>query len=169
MRRILLTVLSLLPAVALAGFPFEATLEEMATGADHVLIGRVTGVDMVDGSGRQIRDPEARTGPGLNNQIRLRIAVDEVVVTNAPKVPAVLHVPLASHLHYSLGQIQAAHAQDSEQRLILLKGPDFQSIKPGVFMRPLKDKEEVLRLHGSGAPQLRPNNSSKPTLLRGAA
>lgn len=124
---------------------------------------------MLSGSGRKIRDPEARTGPGLNNQIRLRIAVDEVIVTNAPKVPPVLYVPLASHLHYSLGQIQAAHAQESEQRLILLKGPDFQGIKPGVFMRPLQDKEEVLGLRGSRAPQLQPNNSSKPTPLRGAA
>ena len=169
MRRILLTVFSLLPAIALAGFPFEATLEEMATSADHILVGRVTGVDMVSGSGRQIRDPEARTGPGLNNQIRLRITVDEVVATNAQKVPAVLHVPLASHLHYSLGQIQTAHAQESEKRLILLKGPAFQGIKPGVFMRPLQDKEEVLRLRGSRAPQLQPNNSVKPTPLRGSA
>jgi len=169
MRRILLTVLALLPAIALAGFPFEATLEEMATSADHVLVGRVTGVDMISGSGRQVRDPEARTGPGLNNQIRLRIAVDEVIATNASKVPPVLYVPLASHLHYSLGQIQAGHAQESEQRLILLKGPDFQGIKPGVFMRPLQDKEELLRLRGSRAPQLQPNNSSKPTPLRGAA
>lgn len=83
MRRILLTVLALLPAIALAGFPFEATLEEIATSADHVLVGRVTGVDMISGSGRQVRDPEARTGPGLNNQIRLRIAVTRLL----PQMP----------------------------------------------------------------------------------
>lgn len=169
MRRILVAVLVLLPAIAIAGFPFEATLEEMATSADHILVGRVTGVDMIDGSGRPIEAPETRTGPGLANEIRLRIAVDEVVVTNARTVPKVLYVPLASHLHYSLGQIREAHAEESEQRLILLKGPRFQGIKPGVFMLPLQDKKEVLRLRRPTGQQLRSNNSFKPTPLRGAA
>jgi hypothetical protein len=169
MRRILLATLALLPFMALAGLPFEATLEEMATSADHIVVGRVTGVDMVNGSGRQVSDPEAGTGPGLNNQIRLRITVDDVLVTTARKVPKVLHVPLASHLHYSLGQIQAAHAKESEPRLILLRGPHFEGIKPGVFMRSLNDKEEALRLRGSARGQLRPNSSSKPTPIRGAA
>ena len=149
MRRILLAILAILPAIALAGFPFDASLEEMATSADHILVGRVTGVDMIDGSGKQVTALEARTGPGLKNQIRLRIAIDEVLVSNAPSVPMVLQAPLASHLHYSLGQIQAAHAVDSEQRLILLNGPRFEGIKPGVFMRSLMDKEEALRLRNA--------------------
>lgn len=156
MRRILIALAALIPAIALAGFPFEATLEEMAAGADHVLVGRVTGVDMVNGRGRQVKNPEARTGPGLKNVIRLRIAVDEVVTTNAKDVPRVLHVPLASHLHYSLGQIQDAHAEESEQRLILLTGPRFEGIKPGVFMRPLEDLEEVLTVRAMKAAEAAP-------------
>jgi hypothetical protein len=162
MKRILSAFLALSPATAIAGFPFEATLEEMATSADHVLVGRVTGVDMIDGAGRPIESPEARTGPGLTNEIRLQIAVDEVVVTNAPTVPKVLYVPLASHLHYSLGQIREAHAEESEQRLILLKGPNFQGIKPGVFMLPLQDREEVLRLRRPSGQLRRPGSASKP-------
>lgn len=146
MRCILLTLLALLPMTALAGVPFEATLEDMALSADHILVGRVTGVDMIDGAGRPVNDPEARTGPGQRNQIRLRITVDHVLVSNAPPVPRHLFVPLASHLHYTLGQIQAAHAQDSEQRLVFLKGPRFEAIKPGVFMRPLDERQEALRL-----------------------
>lgn len=157
MRRILLALLLAVPAIAIAGFPFEATLEEMATSSDHVLIGRITGVDMIDGDGNQVSDPEARTGPGLNNQIRLRIAVDVVIATNAQDVPRELFVPLASHLHYSLGQIQDAHAEDSEQRLILLRGERFEGIKPGVFMRSLEDTSEVMRLRGCSAAQSRPN------------
>ena len=157
MRRTLLAFLLLLPTVALAGFPFEATLEEMATGADHILVGRVTGVDMIDGKGRQITDPEARTGPSLENQIRLEITVDEVLITNSENVPEVLYVPLASHLHYKLGQIQSAHSEVSEQRLMLLKGPSFEGILPGVFMRSLEEKAEVLRLRESSKQQLRPN------------
>ena len=148
-----IALLALFPAPAMAGLPFEATLEEMAVGADHILVGRVTGVDMIDGSGKQITDPEARTGPGLRNQIRLRIAVDDVLLTNASRVPPHLHVPLASHLHYSLGQIQEAHATPSEPRLILLQGPRFEGIKPGVFMSPLEERQEVFRLRDAARPR----------------
>nr|WP_298132625.1 hypothetical protein [uncultured Pseudoxanthomonas sp.] len=146
MRRILLTLLTLFPMTALAGFPFEATLEDMAVSADHILVGRVTGVDMIDAAGKPITDPQARTGPSQRNQIRLRITVDQVLVSNASPVPKHLFVPLASHLHYTLGQIQAAHAQDSDQRLIFLKGHRFEGIKPGVFMRPLDERQQALRL-----------------------
>jgi hypothetical protein len=149
MRRVLLFLLALIPSFALAGLPFEATLEEMAQQADHVLIGQVVGVDMVDGHGKPITDPEARTGPGLRNTIRLRIKVKEVLASNSKQIPDVIPVPLASHLHYSLGKIQEAHAGDKELRLVLLKGPDFMGIKPGVFLRPLSDKDLALRLHAA--------------------
>jgi hypothetical protein len=152
MRHVLLFLIALVPAMAIAGFPFEATLEEMAQQADHVLVGRVVGVDMVDGKRDPVLDPKARTGPGLDNTIRLLIRVDQVLVSNASNVPNVIPVPLASHLHYTLGQIQEAHAGDKELRLVLLKGPDFVGIKPGVFLRPLADKDIVLRLHAASHP-----------------
>lgn len=145
--RLLGLAATLLPAIALAGFPFEATLEEMAQQADHILIGRVVGVDMIDGAGRQVSDETQRTGPVSKNTIRLRIQVDEVLVTNAANVLEVLPVPLASHLHYSLGQVRRAHDGDTEVRLVLLKGENFEGIKPGVFLRSLGDREEALRLH----------------------
>lgn len=75
MRRVLLALAAFLPAVALAGFPFDASVEEMAT-----------------------------------------------------------------------------QAEDSDQRLILLNGPHFEGIKPGLFMLPLQDREEVLRLRDSAVP-----------------
>lgn len=152
MRRILLLLIALMPAIAMAGFPFEATLEEMAQQADHVLVGRVAGVDMVDGRGKPVTDVEARTGPSLDNTIRLLIQVDQVLVSNAAKVPDVIPVPLASHLHYTLGQIQEAHQGDEEVRLVLLKGSDFVGIKPGVFLRPLTDKDRALQLHAASHP-----------------
>ncbi|RYG64817.1 hypothetical protein EON80_18505 [bacterium] len=169
MRGVLLAIFALLPTTALAGFPFEATLDEMASSADHILVGRVTGVDMINESGRQIQDLEAKTGPGLKNQIRLRIAVDKVLITNSSNVPKILYIPLASHLHYTFGQIRDAHAQDSEPRLIFLKGPRFEAIKPGLFMRPLEQKEEALRLHKASHQDLRSNNSFKPNPHQGGA
>lgn len=119
----------------------------MARESDHILIGRVTGVDMIDRQGAQVTDEGARTGPSLTNTIRLLITVDKVLVTNSTRVPQVIAVPLASHLHYSLGQIKAAHAGDKLIRLVLLKGPEFVGIKPGVFLRPIDDQKEALRLH----------------------
>ena len=151
-RNLILVFAALFCAPAFAGFPFEATLEEMAQGADHILVGRVTGVDMIDGRGKPVLDMEARTGPGLKNTIRLLITVDEVLVTNASDVPPVIPVPLASHLHYTLGQISDAHEGDTLVRLVLLQGDDFIGIKPGVFLRPLTDKDEALRIYHAAHP-----------------
>ncbi|MEN0035469.1 MAG: hypothetical protein AAGC78_00320 [Cellvibrio sp.] len=152
MKHILILIISLLPAVALAGLPYEASLEEMAASADHILIGRITGVDMVDARGKPVTDKLARTGPGLDNTIRLRIGVDEVLVTNASQVPTVLPVPLANDLHYSLGQIQSAHKNDTRVFLVILKGNDFSGIKPGVFLRPISDKEKAMELYHASHP-----------------
>ncbi|EHR39360.1 MAG: hypothetical protein PHE38_15920 [Alishewanella agri] len=149
MCRILLLLFAFVPAITFAGLPFEVSLEEMAKQADHILVGRVVGVDMVNGQGRLITDPEARTGPGLDNTIRLRIQVDQVLVSSALKVPDLIPVSLSPHLHYTLGQIKEAHDGDTEARLVLLKGPEFVGIKPGVFFRPLTDKDLVLRLHAA--------------------
>ena len=147
MKRIMTILVAFLPTLAFAGLPYEATLKEMAEGADHILVGRVVGVDMMDSGGNRILDRAARTGPGLSNTIRLLIAVDQVLVTNSPSVPKTLPVPLASHLHYSLGQIQDSHVSDTLVRLVLLKEQKFVGIKPGVFLRPLEDKAEALRLY----------------------
>ena len=53
------------------------------------------------------------------------------------------------HIAYTVDDIQEAHKSDSELRLFLLKGNDFTGIKPGVFMRPLSDKDQVLRVHAA--------------------
>lgn len=149
MRRVLLSLVALAPLAALCGLPSQMTLSDMATEADHVLVGHVIGVDMVDGNGHPIADSHAQTGPDLNNVIRLRISVDETLVTTAEKVPRVLLLPLDPLMHYSLGQIKSAHETDSTRRLLLLKGVDFSPIQPGVFFRPLLEKDEVLRIHAA--------------------
>jgi hypothetical protein len=52
-------------------------------------------------------------------------------------------------MHYSLGEIRAAHQNDATTRLLLLKGAVFSSLKPGIFFLPLKEKDEVLRVHSA--------------------
>jgi hypothetical protein len=147
MKRLLLLSMLFLSSIVNASVPLVATLDEMAKGADHILIGRVIGVDMIDANGVQITKRNELTGPGLSNTIRLRVAVDKVLVTNSKKVPKVLAVPLDSFLHYSLGQVADAHRGDKKVRLLLLKGDNFVGIKPGVFFRPIEEKAEALRIY----------------------
>lgn len=73
MKRWTLLAALLLPLWAVASFPLEATLAQMSKSADHILIGTVVGVDMVDADGVIIANPAAGTGPGLNNVIRLQV------------------------------------------------------------------------------------------------
>jgi hypothetical protein len=148
LRHLMLACALALPQLpALATLPVEISLEQMVMQADHLLVGHVTGVDMVDDEGRVITDPEARTGPGLYKIIRLRVAVDEVLVTSARRVPAVLFIPVDRAMHYTLGLVQDAHKDDKAKRLVLLKGPDFQPVARGVYFAALDRKEEVLKLH----------------------
>lgn len=149
MRRILLSLIAILPLTAFCSPALQMTLSDMAAEADHVLVGRVVGVDMVDGNGSLVVDSDARTGPAMTNVIRLRVSVDETLITSASQVPKVLLLPLDPLMHYSLGQIKSAHGTDSTPRLLLLKGASFSGIRPGVFFRPLLDKDEVLRIHSA--------------------
>lgn len=149
MRRVLLSLLAALPVCALASLPLQMSLAEMATEADHVLVGHVVDVDMIDGNGSPVTDDQARTGPGLNNVIRVHVIVDQTLVTPSEHVPKDLLLPLDPFMHYSLGQIKAAHLIDATPRLILLKGVNFSSMKPGVFFLPLHEKDNVIRMHGA--------------------
>ena len=145
----MLVMLLSLPMWSAASVPLEATLEELATGADHILTGRVIGVDMVDKDGKIVKDPDAMTGPGLKNVIRLHVRVGKVLVTNAARFPSLLKVPLDSHMHYRLGQVKSEEDTQQKPMLPLLKGPAFEPIVAGVFARPLSDQAKALRLHAA--------------------
>jgi hypothetical protein len=149
MKRLLLLAAVLFPVLALASLPLQATLQEMAASADHILVGTVVGVDMVDGDGKLLTDPNAMTWPGLPNVIRLQVRINKTLVSNAAIVPAQLAIPLDPFLHYRLGQIQEAHAGRQQAMLLMLKGPSFAPIKAGVFARPLADRAKALRLHAA--------------------
>ena len=145
--KLLTLALALLFSVnSYSGVPLRIPLEKLAKNTDHVLTGYVSGVDMIDGEGNQISDLKARTGPGSKNKIRLIIQVQKVHLTSEKSFPNELAVPLASHLHYSFGQIKKAHSFDGREFLILLKGKDFQPPFSGVFSRNLSELKEVVSL-----------------------
>lgn len=149
-RNLMLASVLALPHVpALATLPLRMPLGDMVGHADHILIGRVNGVDMVDDGGRMISDLKASTGPCQDKVIRLRVEVDDVLVTDAKRVPKVLFIPLDRLMHFSLGQVQEAHKGDRAKRLVLLKGTAFRPVAPGVHFAALAEKEEALRLYKS--------------------
>jgi hypothetical protein len=147
MKHRMLLLVALFPGVVLASFPLQASLATMAQHADHILIGRIVDVDMIDGDRKRLADPEGMTGPGLKNTIRLHVKVEKVLVTNAKAVPKVLTIPLDRFMHYKLSDVKAVESGNRKPRLFLLKGPTFQPILAGVFVRPLSDQNEALRLH----------------------
>ena len=167
MKYILILIGILFTALAYSSLPVQVSLEKLVENSDHLLIGHVVGVDMIDGKGEEITDPSARTGPGSKNLIRLIVKVDEVIVSNVKNVPDTLKVPLDPFMHYSLGQIKETHSSEGEKFLLLLRkcpettlcspqppracrgsanGSDFQPPFPGVFRRSLSEKDKIIEL-----------------------
>jgi hypothetical protein len=142
-RQVFGIVLLFVSMAADASLPLEASLSDLACGADHFLIGRVVGVDMVDGRGRPLRHKGARTGPGLRNTIRLRIEVTEVIDTTATKVPAFLKVGLDPMMHFSLGQIRSAYTEPSDPMLVFLRGDSFHPVIAGRFLWQVSSRDEA--------------------------
>jgi len=148
-RRILAILLLCLSTDAGASLPLQASLGDLACGADHVLVGRVVGVDMIDQHGKPIADPAARTGPGLTNTIRLKVDVIEVIESSAAKPPSHLDVPLDPAMHFSLGQIREAYAEPSDARLVFLRGAAFEPIIAGRFFWALSERDQAMKLRAA--------------------
>lgn len=121
-------------------------ITNLVAEAEHILIGKVDRVSMVDWDGNEITNPEARTGPGSNNEIRLHVKVLEdggVLKTTHTNVPQMLTIPLMKKWHYELGQIKET---EGETFIFLLKGDDYKRVYPGLFQRPINEKEKIKAL-----------------------
>lgn len=143
--RLLLTFLVLFCSAVSASVPLRLSDKELAQKTDHVFVAHVVAVDMIDGRGRTITDGNASTGPLLGNTIRLKVHIDEILVTNADKVPEFMHIPLDSFMHYSLSQVKEAHAGEDPPFLLLLSGERFAPSAAGVFRRDLERKAWFVR------------------------
>ncbi|WP_340649719.1 hypothetical protein [Pseudoxanthomonas winnipegensis] len=114
-------------------------LSEILAKSDHVIVGRVVEVDMIDGQGRPVTDFEARTGPGLTNVIRYRVHVEDVLQTNAARVPAVLVIPEWSAWHYTFDDVKTSAT--GQQFVFLLSGADFHPTNAAQFRYRLDSQE----------------------------
>lgn len=140
---LLLTLWMAPPAWATSIVPM--TLDELLARTDHVLLATITAVDMVDGQGRPVTDPHARTGPGMPNRIRYHLRVDRTVVSDAAKAPATLLVPEWPMWHYTLGSVQ--ESATGQQRVFFLRGPAFVPADSAQFAYPT-DAPALQRLLG---------------------
>ena len=147
MRKFTMLLIYLVATNIFASIPLRVSDEELVKETDHILVGRVIGVDMIDAYGEQINDLRAKTGPGIKSKIRLIIKVEEVLQTNALVVPKELYIPLDSFMHYSLGAIKEYYPEISEQMIILLSGENFQPPVAGHFQRQLSNKNHYLDLY----------------------
>lgn len=153
MSRLVLFVLALIACWDVsASIPLDASLSDLACGADHLLVGRVVGVDMVNAKGKLVRNEKAMTGPGLTNTIRLHIETIEIIESPSSSLPKVLKVPLDPFMHYSLGQVRGAHAEPSEPMLVFLRGEKYLPVISGRFLWSLDARAEMLAVRKACKP-----------------
>ena len=120
-------------------------LSELVGDADHVIIAKVVKVDMIDKNGDEIVDPEARTGPGSPNLLRLHVEVSKngILKTNAETELKNLTIPLWQMWHYVLGHWKEA---ESMTFIFLLKGGKYVKVYPQHFRRPESDLTKIREL-----------------------
>lgn len=144
MKYVLATLALLFASSACATQVAEASLEEIVASSDYVVVANIERVDMIDGKGRPVTDPEARTGPGLDNQIRFHLRVKEALFARPGAVPPTVIVPLWTMWHYSLGIMQEqASKQDS---IFLLNGERFEPAYPSGFARSMDEEARIRKL-----------------------
>lgn len=123
----------------------EKPLIDMVAESDHVLIGKVNAVDMVDGAGQEVTDLNGRTGPGYANTIRLRVAVhrDGILKTNKADTPNMLTISLWKGWIDTLGDMQ--HLKGKEY-IFLLRGDDYQMVYPSGSCQELSKLNEIEKM-----------------------
>ncbi len=147
MGKVHLSILFILTLVSLkAGYPLQVKLEDLVHESDHILTGTLYKIDMINQYGIEITDPEARTGPGSGNYIRLHFNVDKVHFTNSSVIPSTVIVPLDPDLHYEIKHIREAEPTDGSPRLLLLRGENFNAPYVGVFQKPMEMMEQIFEI-----------------------
>jgi hypothetical protein len=122
--------------------PFR-DLTNLVISADHVVIGKVVSVDMVNDKGQQVNQETARTGPGENNQLRLHIEVvnNGVLATTTNYPPKKILIPLWGKWHDTLENCRKE--TQGKTFIFLLKGTGFDPVYPGLFMRDKAERQAI--------------------------
>ena len=123
----------------------EKPLIDIVAESDHVLIGEVKAVSMVDGAGQEVLDLNGRTGPGYTNLIRLNVAVrrNGILQTNKAGTPQVLTISLWKGWIATLGSMQYLKGK---AYIFLLRGEDYQITYPSGFYQELSKRNEIEKM-----------------------
>ena len=113
-------------------------VQEMAAEADHILVGTVDSVEMVDREGR----PRDRGETGLTHDEVIRLRVTPLrVLKGGDAVPETLVLPLWRGWKHSLGK--TTRTMEDNDFVFFLRGPGFDPLYLGEFYVPDDEREAV--------------------------
>jgi hypothetical protein len=117
------------------------SLKELVSMSYNVWGGTVTNVRMTNEKGKDITDPEATTGPGLENTIYLDVTIDQNLIFKSTYsiIPKTISIPLWQKWHYSLSQIKEIEGSKS----IFLLDRDLKPAYPAGFQRSLEEEKKI--------------------------
>ncbi|NQD38604.1 hypothetical protein HPT27_16390 [Permianibacter sp. IMCC34836] len=141
--RLLLLIGLLFSANAMATKVETKSIDDVVERADYVIVATVVSVDLVNAQGSIVNDPEARTGEGDGNVIRLHVDTQEVLFPADADVPKRIVIELWPMWHYTLGQIKEEELGNTG--FFLLKGPKFEPAYPAFFHPSLDRRSEVMQ------------------------
>ena len=111
------------------------TLAELVVDADFIVEAKVVGVEMRDSDGKKVVDANAATGPGISNQLFLRVQIVKQGFVYPPKhaIPNEFLIPLWQRWHDTLAN--RIKQSVGESRIFLLQGKTFSPVYPANFDR----------------------------------
>jgi hypothetical protein len=123
----------------------EKPLIDMVAESDHVLIGEIKAVDMVDGAGQEVTDLNGRTGLGYTNTIRLSVTVqrDGILKTNKADTPNMLTILLWKGWIATLADMQYLKGRTY---IFLLRGEDYQIVYPLGSYQEISKRNEIEKI-----------------------
>ena len=138
--------LTLLALNALATSYATPKLSDLVKKADHIIIAKISKVDMIDGKGKEVKDPKARTGPGLENVIRyhLEVKTAKFIKNGNKQKPKEIIIELDNFQHLTLGGIKSL--DEGKEFIFLLQGKKYKSVYPYFFKRDKDEKKKILEV-----------------------
>jgi hypothetical protein len=117
------------------------SLPDLIKSSEYIFAGNVVNVRMTDKNGKEVTDPEARTGPGLENTIYLDVVVDHSLILKShnSKIPKEISIPLDQMRHLPLGESQKFF----KEKTFFFLDKEFHPTHPGNFQAPLEDQKKL--------------------------
>jgi len=121
-------------------------LDELVAESGFIVEAKVIGVEMHDSKGMKVLDDAAATGPGISNQLflRVKVAKNGFIYSKNQEIPNEFLIPLWQMWHDTL-----AHRKEQnlgKSYLFLLKGKKFEPTYPAGFKRKLSELPDIKSL-----------------------